>query len=355
MRAASSHTGGIRTSGRLYCWGYDTTGQLGDGGINTDRATPHAGRRRRHQLDPRRHGDYHTCAIRTTGRLYCWGTDFAGQLGDGGTNTDKTTPTLVAGGATNWTTVTAGLSHTRARLATGRLYCWGRDESGQLGTSGPNADRTTPAPVAGSATNWTALTTGDDHTCARRATGRLNCWGSDESGQLGTSGPNANRATPTPVAGSATNWTTVTAGEGHTCAAATGRLDCWGSDESGQLGNGGPNANRATPTPVAGSATNWTTVTAGIDHTCAIRATGRLYCWGSDANGQLGDGGTNTNQVIPVQVAGRATDWTVVAAGGYHTCARIGTGRLLCWGFNSNAQLGDNTTTPSGVPVQVYA
>ncbi len=143
-------------------------------------------------------GDYHTCAIRTTGRLYCWGTDFAGQLGDGGTNADQTTPTLVAGGATNWTTVTAGLSHTCARRATGRLYCWGHDESGQLGTSGPNADRTTPAPVAGSATNWTALTTGDDHTCARRATGRLYCWGSDESGQLGDQRPQREPGHPNP-------------------------------------------------------------------------------------------------------------------------------------------------------------
>jgi len=100
------------------------------------------------------------------------------------------------------------------------------------------------------------------------------------------------------------DWRQVSAGFSHTCGIrSSGRLYCWGSDEYGRLGNGGADSNASTPVQVAGGATNWASVTAGSYHTCALRTTGRLYCWGRDANGQLGDNATLANQPTPVEVS----------------------------------------------------
>ena len=110
--------------------------------------------------------DCHACGIRTTGRLYCWGNDDFGQVGDGGANIDRSIPVEVAGGATDWTAVDAGDFHTCARHATGRLYCWGGDAAGQLGTGAGSGDQTTPVEVSGGGTNWTAVSAGPNHTCA---------------------------------------------------------------------------------------------------------------------------------------------------------------------------------------------
>jgi Regulator of chromosome condensation (RCC1) repeat len=355
VSTGSYHTCGIRTSGRLYCWGNDVSGQLGDGGTNTNQPVPTEVAGNATDWVAVDAGDFHTCALKSSGRLLCWGYDGFGQLGDGGTNTERPTPTEVDGHATNWTAVDTGGSHTCARKASGRLLCWGADSSGQLGDGGTNAARSIPTPVAGNATNWSRPTAGGSHTCARKTNGRLFCWGRDAQGQLGDGGTNTDRPTPTQVARNLTNWATVDAGAAHTCARkTTGRLFCWGYDGSGQLGDGGTNTNRPVPTQVAGAGTSWATVATGFAHTCARKTSGRVFCWGADFNGQLGDGGTNTNQPVPTEVAGSATDWATVDAGSSHTCARITTRRLFCWGFDGSGQLGDggtNTNQPTPVPV----
>lgn len=144
-------------------------------------------------------GRLHTCGIRTDGRLYCWGWDRHGQLGDGGTNTDQPTPVQVAGNRTDWATVAAGSYHTCARRTNGRLFCWGRDAAGQLGDGGTNTRQPAPVQVAGNRTDWGAVTAGNSHTCARRTTGRLFCWGDDGDGQLGDGGTNTSQPSPVEV------------------------------------------------------------------------------------------------------------------------------------------------------------
>lgn len=342
--AGDLHTCGIRTSHRMYCWGNDSFGQLGDGGLNEFKSTPVLVAGNVVDWLAVTVGDSHTCGLRMTGQLYCWGSDAHGKLGDGGTFRDRSTPVAVAGDITDWTSASAGGDHTCARRSTGRIYCWGSDSRGQVGDGGSNTDRSAPVLVAGGATNWGAVSTGLSHTCARKTTGRLYCWGNDLTGQLGNGGTNANATSPVPVAGSATTrWTLVAAGATHTCARrSNGRLFCWGSDAAGQLGDGGgPNSFESTPVQVAGRTTDWVAVAAGDFSTCARKSNGRLYCWGSDAVGQLGNGGANTSTRAPVQVAGRAIDWSTVAVGERHACARK-TGRtLFCWGRDDFGQLGD--------------
>jgi len=130
-------------------------------------------------------GYNHTCGIRDTGRLYCWGLDADGALGNGSGLGDQLTPSEVTGGHTDWVAVSAGLLHSCGRRATGRLYCWGSDADGELGEGPGTADKQSPVPVTGAWTNANAPGAGGSHTCATRVGGRLYCWGADSRGQLG--------------------------------------------------------------------------------------------------------------------------------------------------------------------------
>jgi alpha-tubulin suppressor-like RCC1 family protein len=342
VTTGGAHSCGIRTNGRLYCWGSDQDGQLGDGGAHTDRPSPTEVAGGATNWASVSAGGHNTCARKTNGRLFCWGSDESGELGDGGANTERQIPTEVAGGATNWASVTVANSFACALKTNGRLFCWGSDVYGQLGDGGANTLRSVPTQVAGGATNWAAVSADGNHTCARKTNRRLYCWGDDEFGALGNGGANTNRSVPTQVTGGATDWAAFSAGHFHTCARKTnGRLYCWGYDLSGQLGDGGANTNRPIPTQVAGGATDWAAVTAGLTHTCARKTNGRLYCWGGDSFGQLGDGGTNTGRPTPTEVAGGATDWAGVSAGDGHTCARKTSRLLYCWGADFVGQLGN--------------
>jgi alpha-tubulin suppressor-like RCC1 family protein len=352
--AGYDHSCGIRTTGRLYCWGSNQFGQIGRNSTTPVYQHPvEAGGGTWLAVDI---GNRFTCGIRATRRLYCWGLDAQGQLGNGaGVTGPQLSPVEVTGGFTDWTAVSTGFAHACGRRATGRLYCWGWDISQQLGDGGTATDRPSPTLVAGGATNWTAVSAGDLHTCGRRATGRLYCWGRDSEGELGNGGTNTERSTPSVVAGGITNWAAVSAGGDHTCARrATGHLYCWGGDATGQLGNGGTNTNRPTPTQVAGGTTNWTSFSAGGGFTCGRRATGRLYCWGQDFQGRLGDGGADAEQPTPAEVAGNATDWAGVSAGTNHACARTSGGRAYCWGDGGEHQLGNGTPADRNRPEEVF-
>ena len=259
--------------------------------------------------------------------------------------------------AEDWVSFAAGGNHTCGIRASGRLYCWGQDSYGQIGGGGANTNRAAPAEVAGGRTDWASVTAGGSHTCARTTANRLFCWGSGLYGQLGDNQIGSERSAPAEVYGGRADWVSVTAGYHHTCARTTGhRLYCWGGDASGQIGNGGTNTNKPTPRQVAGSRTDWVSVAAGGNHTCARTAARSVYCWGYDAYGQVGDSGANTNQAAPVHVAGSVTEWIAVTAGGNHACGQVPTGRLYCWGYDYFGQVGDGgANTNRAAPAEVVA
>src|SRR5262245_10913713 len=280
-------------------------------------------------------GYHQTCGVRTDDSLWCWGNTSEGV---------RTTPVRI-GKLANWTAVSVGGTHTCALRTTGQLYCWGGDHRGQLGNGLPLSTQSSPVQVNGNRTDWVAVNAGCAHTCALRTSGRLFCWGGDDRSQLGNGPPLSNQSAPVQVAGNRTDWTGVSTSFDHTCARrTTGRLFCWGYDLYGQLGNGEPRSDQSAPVQVAGNRTDWTGVSAGQSHTCARRSTGRLFCWGAGGDGQLGNGQQLTYESAPVQVAGNRTNWTAVSVGGAHTCARNSNGRLLCWGIDSSGQLGDGGT-----------
>jgi alpha-tubulin suppressor-like RCC1 family protein len=356
VSAGDEHTCGIQTTGRLYCWGNNNYGQLGRGTQAPDHAfyaTPVEAQPGANNWTSVSAGDEHTCGLRANGRIYCWGLNVFGELGDG-TYETRLVPTLVAGGHTDWVSVSAGYDHTCGRRSNGRIYCWGDDDFGQLGDGAGETDRQVPRLVAGGIRNWVSVDTGQGLTCARRANRTAWCWGDDGYGAVGDGPGSTSRFVPRLVAGGITNWTRLAVGQYHVCGRrASGRLLCWGNDVFGQLGNGGPDSDRFSPTAVSGGVSNWTTVDAGEGHTCAGRSNGWIWCWGQGDSGQRGDGTVASESTPGLAVFGAGT-WTTLSTGEDHTCAIKPSKRLFCWGEGSDHQLGNGSPSDQSRPVEVF-
>jgi alpha-tubulin suppressor-like RCC1 family protein len=282
--------------------------------------------------------------VKTDRTLWCWGANESGQLGDG-TTVDKNTPTQVGTG-TNWGSVSGGGWHTCGVKTDGTFWCWGWNNYGQLGIGSFGGYFYSPMQI-GSFTNWVSVSAGWRHTCGVRNDGTLWCWGRNFHSQLGD-GTTVDTNSPTQVPG--TNWVFVSAGIDHTCGVSTDRtLWCWGWNIFGQLGDG-TTVDKNTPTQVSG--TNWASVSTGGNHTCGVKTDGTLWCWGDNFYGQLGIGSV-AGVLTPTQV-GTATNWvSVSSAGGVHTCGVKTDGTLWCWGRNEFGQLGDGTTVDKNTPTQV--
>lgn len=350
------HTCGITTAHRLYCWGFDGNGLLGQGGTGP--------RNRRVPVEVAGHtadwaqvsaGYDQTCAVKTDHRLFCWGQDTLGDLGNGPGQGDSRVPVEVAGHTADWAEVAAG-GNTCAVKTSGRLYCWGRDDLGGVGDGGTRGDAQSPVEVVGSRTDWQSVSAGRGHLCALTTDHRIRCWGFDFFGQVGDNEARSNRTSPTPVAGDAANWASVSVGDDHTCASKqSGRLFCWGHDHLGQLAAPGQDVfDRGTPTEVQRNRTDWAGVASGAGHTCATRTSGRLYCWGGTWRAAIGRDIAFDIQFTPRQVPGDFTDWAAVTAGLAHTCARRTNGVLYCFGNNEFGQTGTGSTARKVVgPVRV--
>jgi len=186
-----------------------------------------------------------------------------------------------------------------------------------------------------SAGSAVSIAAGGTHTCAVLDTGRAKCWGRNNRGQLGDGG-SPGGSTPAGVQG-LSGAATVAAGFEHTCALLTdGRVMCWGHNGYGQLGDGGGSGQFSDVPVRVRKLRGAIAIAAGSFHTCAVLDTGRAKCWGNNSNGQLGDG-TTDQRSIPVVVMGRVA---AIAAGFAHTCALLTTRQLMCWGYNGAGQLG---------------
>jgi alpha-tubulin suppressor-like RCC1 family protein len=266
-------------------------------------------------------GDAMTCGIITTGRAFCWGLNNHGQLG-------AVADTVCFAGTDAGTIVNDSLVSTSVPCSLDPLRI-------------------------SNALDFSSISAGDSTACGISIAGRAYCWGMGIHGETGTGTVN-DRSIPTLVTG-ALGFTTISVGGSHACGIATGGVAyCWGADSLGQLGDSRLVAS-TTPIPVVmdGGQASFASISAGYRHTCALKPDGTAYCWGSNEFGQLGDG-TSTARDVPVLVAAGGLKFSAISAGGDHTCAITTGGAAYCWGSNVDGQLGRGTSNDiSLVPVAV--
>jgi alpha-tubulin suppressor-like RCC1 family protein len=282
-------------------------------------------------------GATHTCAVSAAGNAYCWGQNREGRLGDG-TKVTRSAPIRVASDH-RFFELSAGRQFTCGRTDRG-AHCWGSNRSGQLGSADKH-DAVVPVPVI-RGQGLASVSAYAIHACAvALELGIAYCWGADWSGQLGN-GDDDWHLGPHPVAGGL-RFRTLAAGWLFACGITTDDVIwCWGGNDAGQLGSaddgddcqflsGQPLPCATTPTAMPAART-YSSITAGSIHACALTPAGRAYCWGRNAEGQLGNG-TTTGTSSPVPVAGTLA-FVALTAGDHHTCGLTTDGTAYCWGDN---------------------
>ena len=233
-----SHACALKSSGAVLCWGSDEFGQIGDGSSRGTRPlTPVLGLGPGSGVMAIAAGGEHTCAVKSDQSMYCWGFNSGGQLGDGTTisrNVNVAVRTLNAGSGV--VSVSAGSGHTCAGRNDGAVLCWGWNKNGQLG-DGTRSNRWVPGNVLGAGSGKGRVSAGDEHSCALAAHG-VACWGSNGSGQIGDNS-HVDRLLPTSVSMLDTDIDAIAVGYTHSCARKIdGVVVCWGNNNTGQLGNG---------------------------------------------------------------------------------------------------------------------
>jgi len=353
-----AHTCAIDAEGVAWCWGAESSGDFGDGPVVVSDDLGDG------QLLAA--GGFST-AIREDGSLWYWGRLFpTGE--EPGPAEEVAVPSEVGAGST-WVAVSAASQTFAALDSNGRLALWTTEgiqseapgfraaavgdtmtcaisESGALpcwnGEFGVFDLTAPPTYPIDEETNWSSLAADFGRACAIKKDGTLYCWGNDAWEEaLGRAGNT--ETTPEARVGDDTDWSSVSPGGSHTCAIKTdGSLYCWGVDSYGALGH-----EQSGGVPVrVGEDSDWAKVAAGFGHTCAIKTDQSLYCWG---RGTAAGYAANAGERVPLRI-GSAANWTDVAAGNYHTCAAKTHGAVLCWGgdFEGHVQL---TPTPVRAPM----
>lgn len=339
VACGGAHVCAVTTGGKVVCQGYGGRGQLGDGQatgfsptwvqtVGISGATSVAC------------GGEHSCAL-AAGQVYCWGHDENGQIGDGssGVSVDRPTPVLVAlpEGATALVAGGPhfGSGHTCALLSSGAVWCWGANSGGQIGNgqSGFGELVATPMHVATLSEPAIGLAAGGRHTCALHADGTVSCWGYDDYAQVGDGKSGTNVVTPLPVkvVGLPDKAVAIAAGEGQSCAVlASGEPRCWGQGDFGQLGTANT-ANSVKPIAVfGGGVAGW--IGMGAMHGCVARPAGSVECAGLDDLGEVGSGKPGPFEIHSAPVVVGLHDAVSVSTGTTTSCALRDQGKLSCWG-----------------------
>lgn len=333
---AGGHFTCVTLNGRAYeCWGSNASNVIDA----TDRQTV---------IDPEPENPLaHLVTWAAGARNFCVQDDVSGLrcrgpndfAQNGGGNTTGTSASVI--GFTAAESIAIG-DEFACLVSSGTVYCWGRNDAGQLG-DGTTTDRAMPAPVA-SLTNVVQVVAGARHACARDNLGNVYCWGA--RGLVGDGTTDVDRTTPVMAA---VHSYALVAGSRHTCTTdrSTGTILCWGANDHGQLGNG---TTTNSPSPTRLEFANSIYLAAGDAHTCSLASDSTLRCWGYNAAGNLGDG-TTEERHLPVAVIGlqRVRKFS---AGGSHTCAVVYGSEVYCWGENQHGELHDGTTIDRATPVR---
>jgi alpha-tubulin suppressor-like RCC1 family protein len=342
----------------LFNWGRNGYSQLGigiGGGTRNTPVTTFLGRTNWKQVSA---GYNYTMAIKTDGTLWGWGASGSGQLGINDTNRRCTAVTTFAGG-TNWKQVSScfgnnTLVHTVAIKTDGTLWIWGSNSDGKLGDN-TVITRSTPVTTFTGGTNWKQVSCAGYHTAAIKTDGTLWTWGRGSDGRLGHNST-LSRSTPITTFIGGNNWKQVSAGYNHTTAIKSdGTLWTWGGNSDGQLGNNTA-TQRLTPVTTFTGGTNWKQVSAGLVNVAAIKSDGTLWTWGRNLTGQLGNNAPTGQRCTPVTTFAGGTNWKQVSCGFEHMTAVKTDGTLWVWGQNQDGQLGNESVLiDANTPITTFA
>jgi alpha-tubulin suppressor-like RCC1 family protein len=293
-------------------------------------------------------GGSHACGLTSAGKAYCWGRNNTGQLGDS-TNEDRATAVLVAGGQI-FRALTAGAEHTCAiTKEEDDGYCWGNNTEGQLGNS-THASSNYPVRVS-RGMRYASISAGGRHTCATELhwdrQQRAVCWGAGKLGQLGDQSDKGSSA-PSQTFG-VIRYTSLASGGDHACGSTDkGKVFCWGSNTKGQLGNASATQSQV-PFPARfNRKLTIVQMVSGFNHSCALTSENEIFCWGDNGAGQIGNGKSGGRQLSPTSL--KDTGFVSLAAGGDATCGLRGDHTASCWGLAGAAVAGNDgegTRTPT--------
>ena len=380
LASDKGHTCALVTGGGVKCWGASSGGPCvppTDVGLSSGVTAIVA-------------GDNHKCALLTTGGVKCWGVNSSGQLGDFST-LYKSSPSQVFGLTSGVQAIWAGGNNTCALLTSGVLKCWGSNYYGQLGDGTTGANKTSPATVTVLGEPPQSLAMGSGFVCAVTAAGSIKCWGYGAGYQMGDGSKVESNPTPKTVGisgaagiaagdnfsmalslGSVLHWggslgypgapsgpnpTTVltgmkaiSGGWNHACAVTVaGSATCFGRNELAQLGQGSSAPAIVTPN---GLSTGVKSLSAGNGFTCAVTTAGAALCWGEAGDGRLGNG-VSSGLMPPTGVKGLNSGVQAIGTGTFHACALLANGTVQCWGYGEWGNLGDGGTAQKTTPVAV--
>jgi alpha-tubulin suppressor-like RCC1 family protein len=276
--------------------------------------------------------DQTACAVGINSKVYCWGHNGSGQLGNG-TKTSSTTPVEVLG-ISNASKITVGLYHSCALTASGEVYCWGDNPLGQLGINS-KVDALVPTLVS-SLPPAIQVDAGDEFTCAVVTNGSVYCWGYGSNGRLGN-GSTTNMVVPTLVQ-NLTDVKQVSAGKNHACAiTVSGDPYCWGLGTYGRLGNG-LTTSQLVPVLASNFPTPVQHISAGENNTCVVAGSSG-FCLGDNGYGQLGNG-VSADSLVASQVVGLSGNVKSLEVYNNHGCAVLFSGEGRCWGLTGSGRIG---------------
>jgi len=373
-----THSIALSSKGRVFSWGNNAKGQLGDG-TSTRKLTPVE---ITNQFDLAEDevisfitlGERHSAALTSKGRLFTWGWNFYGRLGNG-TTTSSLFPIDITSHFNLHsneviTEVSLGVSHSSAITSEGRVFTWGDNAGGQLG-DGTLSNKSSPMDITAklnlsSGEKAISISLGYVHSAVLTTEGRVFTWGNNTYGQLGN-GTNNIQVNPVDITthfslSTGEKIKSINLGEYHGIAVTSNnRVFTWGNNLKGQLGDGS-NVNQSTPTEITNQfnlTTNETIelMSLGISHSIVVTSEERVFAWGDNSNGQLGDG-TNVNQSSPKDITSQFNlvsqeKFRLLSLGESHSTLLTTYGKIIIWGDNVDGKLGDNTTSDTLTPLEI--
>jgi alpha-tubulin suppressor-like RCC1 family protein len=323
---------------------------LGDGSTDNS-ATPVTVKGLTGQITAIATGVYDACALFASGRMKCWGSELGGILGNGAEAGITTAVDASVVGVNIWA-VALGINHTCVLTGAGGVKCWGDNDGGQLG-DGTNQRSLLPVDVTGLRSGVVAISAGGDSACALTDGGAVKCWGRNGYGQLGD-GTTVDRNQPVDVRGLSSGVAAVAMNFSGACALmADGRVKCWGSNAAGKLGNGGT-VDSSFPVDVLEEDNDFIDIEVGALSNCARTKAGKLKCWGFGNDGWMIPAFASCQPAnvcnTPVEILSFAEPIAAITIDSFHACILTKAGAVRCWGKNTYGELGDGSTLPRSAP-----